>query len=573
MSTGITETPATGIGRLLNESRYIVPSHQRDYSWTADEVDQLFDDIENAMKSGYTEYFLGLVVFQGPNGEELTVLDGQQRLATVVIILAAVRDWLRQYGEYQEDALSVQNTHIGRRDLGAKEVQPRLTLSSANNPLFMECIVAGVALDDIVAKKNALKRQDRSRRLLEAAIHAHERVRKMAQEAGPTNQAAEKLFAFVKYLRDNARVIRLIVTNAGIAYTIFETLNDRGIDLSPLDLVKNHVFHKAASQSASTLRDMESRWTQMMALLAGVRSVGNFLKAFWTSRHGRIRSTNLFNELSDKYPNAQTADDLSSDMLAAAEFYAALEISDDPIWSRYSPEARASVRDLKILGWQIFYPVALSALAKFDPNEMQRLLYLIEVIIVRHLLTLSGSTGKLETSAAILARKIYAGEIVTAMQAFQELKDYYPTDADFQAFFATKLENNNQKAQYLLRGIEAEAIRQEQTQKSGRELSPGLLTVEHIMPKNPGAEWASVVNDDPAIADDCAFRMGNMCLTSEAANQRAGGKSFAEKRKIFGTSNLITTKAIAKHDRWDRKNIEYHQQYLAKLAAQAWRFS
>ena len=51
MSTGITETPATGIGRLLNESRYIVPSHQRDYSWTADEVDQLFDDIENAMTS------------------------------------------------------------------------------------------------------------------------------------------------------------------------------------------------------------------------------------------------------------------------------------------------------------------------------------------------------------------------------------------------------------------------------------------------------------------------------------------------------------------------------------------
>src|SRR5206468_438178 len=133
----------------------------------------------------------------------------------------------------------------------------------------------------------------------EAVIVAHERVKKIAQASGTPAQAAEKLFGLVKFIRDNARVIRLIVTNAGIAYTIFETLNDRGIDLSPLDLVKNHVFSKAASQSPATLRDMEARWTQMMATLASVRSVGNFLKAFWTSRHGRIRSTNLFDELSD----------------------------------------------------------------------------------------------------------------------------------------------------------------------------------------------------------------------------------------------------------------------------------
>jgi hypothetical protein len=294
----------------------------------------------------------------------------------------------------------------------------------------------------------------------------------------------------------------------------------------------------------------------MMALLANVRSVGNFLKAFWTSRHGRIRSTNLFNELSEKYPSAETTIDLSSDMLAAAEFYAALEVSDDPIWAGYSPEARVSVRDLK----------------EFESQEMRRLLHLIEVIIVRHLLTMSGSTGKLETSAAILARKIYAGEIVSAALAFQELKDYYPNDTDFQQFFATKTESSNQKAQYLLRCIEMEAIRQDQGQDAGKELSPAALTIEHVLPKNPGPEWDGVIEGDSAIVDDCALRMGNMCLTSDAANQKAGGKSFEAKRKVFEASELITTRAIAKRDRWDRKNVEHHQLYLAKLAAQAWRF-
>src|SRR5262249_17884173 len=148
-------------------------------------------------------------------------------------------------------------SHIGRRDFGAKEVQPRLMLNSANNQYFMDCVVGSVPLADIIAKKNSLKRQDRSRRLLEAVVNWHERVKKMAQDAGPPDKAAQMFFNFVKYIRDNARVIRLVVTNAGVAYTIFETLNDRGIDLSPLDLVKNHIFSKAASQSKETLRDME----------------------------------------------------------------------------------------------------------------------------------------------------------------------------------------------------------------------------------------------------------------------------------------------------------------------------
>jgi uncharacterized protein with ParB-like and HNH nuclease domain len=64
MTAGITESPATGIGKLLNESRFVVPSHQRDYSWTEDQVDQLFDDIEAAMDARYNEYFLGWLCFR-----------------------------------------------------------------------------------------------------------------------------------------------------------------------------------------------------------------------------------------------------------------------------------------------------------------------------------------------------------------------------------------------------------------------------------------------------------------------------------------------------------------------------
>src|SRR5215470_16881940 len=101
MSNGITEAPAAGIGKLIMDNRFSVPNHQRDYSWTEDEVKQLFDDLESALERGTSVYFIGLMVFLNSEKGSLVVLDGQQRLATAVIVFSAIRSWLAQYSEYQ----------------------------------------------------------------------------------------------------------------------------------------------------------------------------------------------------------------------------------------------------------------------------------------------------------------------------------------------------------------------------------------------------------------------------------------------------------------------------------------
>lgn len=120
MSNGITEAPAAGIGKLIMDNRFAVPNHQRDYSWTDDEVRQLFDDIETALEKDSSVYFLGLMVFLNAPRGQLIVLDGQQRLATAVIVFSAIRAWFLQYTEYQPDAAKIQEWFIGRSELGAK---------------------------------------------------------------------------------------------------------------------------------------------------------------------------------------------------------------------------------------------------------------------------------------------------------------------------------------------------------------------------------------------------------------------------------------------------------------------
>lgn len=569
MTEAISETPAAGIGKLLMESRFVVPNHQRDYSWEEDKVKQLFDDIEDALAKPASAYFLGLVVFLNSEGRKLTVLDGQQRLATVVIIFSAIRSWLQQYGTFQDDASRIQDRFIGTVELGEKTPQPRMTMNEANDQTFNDYVVKSVPLKDVKAALQRLKRYDRNRKLLAAVVYAHERIAEIAAKFAKPEEAAKYFFRLVTYIRDSVSVVRLTVATEDAAFTIFETLNDRGVDLSPLDLVKNYLFSKAKEESSARLRDIEARWTQMMFTLGNVRP-DQFLKTFWTSRHGRIRTPSLFNSFKREYPGPKNAISVSTDMLDASEQYAALGSADDPVWAQYSPNVRRTVRSLTIIGSQQAHPVMLSALTKMNPGEVERTLRLLEVVIVRYLLVGGGNTGRFETTCAILARRIYAIEIKTATAALAELKDVYPSDDEFRRNFETKQEENHQKGQYFLRALEMEVQRVAAGEMPG-ELVPGTLTVEHILPKNPGKEWEDVLKADSTLADECTFRLGNQCLLTDV-NKKLGRLPFSEKKKTYQKSKLITTKEVANYSLWGRKEIEQRQINMARIAVSVWRF-
>ncbi len=171
----------------------------------------------------------------------LIVLDGQQRLASCIIFISAVRSWLSQYTPHQNDANKIQEAFIGRSELGEVALQPRLVMNSANNQTFSDYIVSSVATDHIQAALSTLKKQDRNRKLLEATLYCRDRIATLATQLGSPDETAKRLIAVVKYLRDQAAVVRLIVSSESAAFTIFETLNDRGLELSPLDLVKNYL--------------------------------------------------------------------------------------------------------------------------------------------------------------------------------------------------------------------------------------------------------------------------------------------------------------------------------------------
>ena len=573
MAGAIAEATIKGIGRTLTESGFVVPTHQGNYRWKEDEVKQLFDDVVEAMQRMDDAYFLGLMVFMQSEGEELVVLDGQQRLTTSIMILSAIRAWLNQYTEYKEDARHISEHFIGRKELGESVIQPRLSLNIANHEVFERFVVNEVPLQDIITSISSLKRYDPNRVLLEAAVYCHKRIIDIVGKYTDSADAYNYLLEFVKFLRDKVFVVSLAVSSDVNAYTIFATLNDRGMELSPLDLVKNYLFSLADTLSRTRgsnlqLRTMESRWVQMIRTLGNVKPA-NFLKAYWTSRHGRIQNTKLFENLKSRYKDTQSAVHLSMDMLSVAEQYNALEVSDDPLWAPYNPKVRESIASLRFLGAEQTRPIMLSGLEKFEPREFERLLRFLEVLIVRYQLVGGGRTGALEIQCARLARLIFNGDVTTATQAYQEMRDIYPSDEEFRSMFQLKEEDSNSKAAYMLRRMEIEARRQEKG-ANAKELDPStVLTVEHILPKSPTAEWKVNFADDDQV-EDAIYRIGNLCLV--ARNKELGRDTFDIKKEIFAQSELSLTKELAQYSTWNMESIVRRQTNLAKYALSTWRF-
>ena len=218
-------------------------------------------------------------------------------------------------------------------------------------------------------------------------------------------------------------------------------------------------------------------------------------------------------------------------------------------------------------------PVILAAINRFSVTEFQKLIWLLVVVTVRWQIIGGKRTGAIEIGCARLAEKIWTCEVSRASEARSTLSNIYTSDADFRSSFESKDGLTNQKTTYLLKMIELEE-RKRQLGSAALEFDPGKsLSVEHVLPKNPGSEWEQEMTDDQDLKDDCVLRLGNTCLLTETLNRTAARKGFEEKKMIYSKSSILSTRLIANYKSWGRNSIDKHQRWLASRAVGIWRYS
>jgi Protein of unknown function DUF262/Protein of unknown function (DUF1524) len=566
MTAAYMEARTYGVGQLISERRlFRVPDHQRDYAWTEDVVEQFLDDIIRALGDGAPDYFLGLLVLVGPHEPaDWEILDGQQRLATATMVYSAIRQWLLGAG-LQKDASYIQSQFIGVTELGETSDKPRLTLNITNRKTFRELVVNHCSDDLLEAQRSTAGRFSSDRRLIEAMQTCRRRIAQLARSVGnePSDQA-KTLYQLANYLRDSAKVVCVDVPSTANAYVIFESLNDRGLDLSVLDLVKNHMFGHAGRR----LTEVQSDWTRMLTHI-GDRQGDDFLKVFWTSRAGRIQRGRLFDEWRAKYDSEAKVVALAEELADTAEEYSAIEVPSHEAWGEYTAACREYLSVLAVLGARQVYPIILAGKRTFDAGRMETLLRHLVTLIVRYQIVGRGRTGALEIHCARVAPQIFNGSINSPAKVWKALADLVSPDDVFKSDFLSFAETKAPRARYFLRQLE---LVERKRLKRSAELAPAeSLTLEHVLPRNPSNNWKGEMGADPDLRS-YVNRLGNLCLLEEERGRALGSRAFEEKRGAYKGSALSLTSELAskRFKRWNRESIDRRQKAMADLAVLAW---
>lgn len=257
------------LAEVLQVGQHVIPRYQRRYAWEAHNIRDFWNDIQAA--NG--QHFLGSMVTSGVSSAPREVIDGQQRLTTVIISLCALRDVYQEKGYHERvtgiDAFLAFNDRNGHKTYRLKNADK----------------AAADKLSDyvLIDKLSPNRKTDSNAESLEAGAYSLFRELLEDEIADSGNE-----IAILDSVRDRileSEIVYINVESRKNAFTIFETLNDRGRSLTVMDLVKNHVF---AEIEASDEDSTERAWSTTLDILSELQqesmSADSFLYYSWNSR-------------------------------------------------------------------------------------------------------------------------------------------------------------------------------------------------------------------------------------------------------------------------------------------------
>ncbi len=547
-----------GLGEIVAANRHAVPIYQRSYAWKDGHVEDLLSDIATAIHDGEEEYFLGSIVLTHADSDQPDVVDGQQRLATTVIIIAAIRDFLLA-NEEQTKADQIGARYLASVDLRTEDLEPRLKLNSVDNDFFIDRVVMEPS-----NRKKTKPELESHRRINKAAEIAAKQIKAVAVSSG--SKKVDALIDWIEFIHKKAKVISVSVPSDANAFTIFETLNDRGLALAITDLLKNYLFSKASAR----LTEVQANWISMGSILeaiGGDEIVVNYVRHFWSAKHGLAREKQLYKEIRKKVNTSAKSVDFVAELNSNAKTYCALFSSGHSFWKPYGDVARLYVSAINTLQTRESLPLLLAIVTKFSKSEIVKALRLLVSCVVRSLVV-TGRGGTLEAKYAAIAKLIFDKKITKESQLRKELVKIIPTDKEFKEAFALASSSNSQRVRYWLREIEAYINAENAGWKPSESVDD--VSLEHVLPLALSADWKGF---DEESHRTFLRRLGNLAILGATENSEIGNDSFTEKKKVLKKSNFKTTSSIAEKKDWTAEAIVERQEYLAELAVKTWPLS
>ncbi|HRN51876.1 MAG TPA: DUF262 domain-containing HNH endonuclease family protein [Gemmatimonadaceae bacterium] len=553
-------------GQLLKRFEPLaVPLFQRPYSWDKEQWIQLWEDL-SANLGG--DYLIGGVVLCGTDHDENQIIDGQQRLTTLTILAAVFRDLAYVFAEEAttETVLSFQNDLIANKPLSASKSTPYLRLGEIDKEWFQQRIQLRPDDMDFNAPSTPVRSRIASSIRLQWKCYLFFRQQVEKAVEGKTRKQSLELFAsYHELLVKGLWFVVTRVPDDDTAFTLFEVLNDRGLDLTVADLIKNVVLSEGAKHKV--FEKAKEHWSAVTDSL-DYSVVSAFLRSHWMSESGeKITEKALFGELKVKLRRASKQEFLGILSQWAREAQAYAEIAGHTELTSEDGSLARELRLLKAYGFRIVHSVLLAVWATTSERENKKRATAVRhlrTFLVRYAVFANQATNTLEADLAKLAAEIRENKGFETSWLRTKLLHLSPDDGLVWAGFEV-LEPSIQVARLLLTEIE-EHLGGEEKWVRGAE----AVHVEHIFPQRPDAEWiaAFAANGDHDTFRD---RLGNLTLLAGSKNRSASNKTFSEKVKVYKDSELTITNSIPdQYKKWTAESVVERQRDLLEAARKAW---
>jgi hypothetical protein len=543
-----------GIGSVLKRNTLFVPLNQREYSWEEDHVVALFQDLAKAISENAPEYFLGSIVAIPREPGVLEVVDGQQRLATTAILLAAIRNFLAGREADKPIIESIDNYFLTA--IKGRERVPRLRLNVTDGTFF-ECRVVG---NDATIKATAISH----RRINEAMDRASKHVSQTAKRFNEKDHG-DILLSWVEFLEHRAIVILLTVPSDVNAYKMFETLNDRGLRTSQSDLVKSYLFGECISRQA----EAQQKWASMKALLESISDEDItivFLRQMLISMYGYLRDSDVYEMVQKNARGVTSSLQFMTNLETGAADYVALLNPEHEKWNPYPASVRRAIKTLILLGMKPVRPVMLSIARALNPKESDLAFRMLVSMSVRFLIVGGARSGSVEQALATTARSISDGKIKDARTLLESLSKVVPNDTAFEEGFKTATVSQAYLARYYLRSME-KYVKKEPDPYYEPNDDQQIINLEHVLPEKPATDWSQFTAEEAA-----AFykRIGNMALLLAKSNSDLRSAPFSKKKLVYADTPYELTRQLAAIVDWNPKTIIERQTKMAELAVKTW---
>lgn len=564
------------------QNHYIVPDYQREYVWTQAEVEQLLNDLLDGFQSDRKkDYFLGTIVIY-KNGHHFELIDGQQRLTTFFILLCALRKF---YLDNKENTSAIDSLIYSSimNDDGDTVPSYHLQLQYEEASDFLESIYQ--------QKEKPSKTTASGERLFDA----YSTILTFLKEKFSDFPEFKK---FAYFLLQKSRFIQIETYDITDALKIFETINQRGVGLNPMDLLKNMIFRQV---DRSKFKELNMKWKEITTALEEIKEKPlRFLRYFIISNYdvtnlkdGILREDQIYNWLNENNSKCHYIE-------KPFEFVKQMKTNVDLYCSYLKPtntqNGNIHLSNIPLLAgrsYRLHLMLLLSA-SKMEPLVLEKFKRIVESIVYYTVI------NKVTTN---LTERTFAGwcSQIRNISTEDDLNNFIKTaiiptvnewKTDNEQYFMRLGLNSMQ--QYRLKFIMAKIFAYIDSLRIGKSTIESLATyleygveIEHIMPQvcYNKSEYELTEEDFPNYLN----RLGNLTLLENSINKSIHNDDYSSKSIAYQQSKFYLTKAIPQlidqgentaitrtnkkltaWSSWNKKSIEERQQMLYNLSEEIW---